>query len=336
MNPKDSRTTPSNIALDMFVGKSVWTQRLRRRMLQLSNYSYNVAINGFEGTGKSLIAGLIHRLSRRQNEPFVPVDCALLPGELFHAQVLGRNRSGPRGLTTGMGCLNATDRGTLFLRNVHYLSSENQRLLVEALREKRRSGHQLRTICSSQRPLYENVKEGRFCMELFYLLSPTEIATIPLTKRPEDIGILIKHFLAKFTIENGLPWMSVTPEALAVLQSYHWPGNIRELEESIENALLTALGPELGIVDFTPSLYAPSQERPTSNTPAGNDLESVPDLPLVKNNWPTLNQLEASHIQSTLRNTDYNLAATALLLGIDSESLNNKIRLYDLRIEAST
>ena len=336
MNPKDSRTTPSNIALDMFVGESVWTQRLRRRMIQLSNYSYNVAINGLEGTGKSLIANVIHRLSSRRNEPFVPVDCALLPGHLFHSQVLGRNRSGPRGLPSGMGCLNATGRGTLFLRNIHHLNSESQQLLGSALREKRKIGQQIRTICTSERPLYENVKEGQFCIDLFYLLSPTVVATMPLADRPEDIPSLVKHFLAKFTIENGLPWMSMSPEALAVLQSYHWPGNVGELEDSIENALLTSIGPELGIGDVAASLYDPVAAKTSPKPTNGNELESVPELSLVENKWPTLQQLEASHIQTTLRNTDYNLAATALLLGIDRESLNNKIRLYDLRIEAST
>ena len=111
---------------------------------------------------------------------------------------------------------------------------------------------------------------------------------------------------------------------------------MRELEDSIENALLTAVGPELAIVDFAASLYDPALGKSASKPASGNGLESVPELPLVQKKWPTLKQLEASHIQTTLRNTEYNLAATALLLGIDRESLNNKIRLYDLRIEAST
>ena len=288
----------------------------------------SVLILGPTGSGKEVVARMIHELSRRGKERFQAVNCAALPDTLFESELFGYEK----GAFTGAhdrkpGRLELADRGTLFLDEIGDLSPVAQAKLLRALEERRfeRLGGQksvhvdFRLISATNRPLDLFVRDGRFREDLYYRINAFAIRLPSLRERQVDIPVLASRFLARYCAANGLPLDAKTfaPEAMAQLQTYTWPGNIRELESTVSRAALSAPGRIIRETDVE-FLHA---------HPAADPSEP--------SRLPTLREAERAHIHRALESTGWNKKETARLLEISRGTLYRKILEYALEPEAT-
>jgi DNA-binding NtrC family response regulator len=286
----------------------------------------SVLILGPTGSGKEVVARMIHELSRRGKERFQAVNCAALPDTLFESELFGYEK----GAFTGAhdrkpGRLELADRGTLFLDEIGDLSPVAQAKLLRALEERRfeRLGGQksvhvdFRLISATNRPLDLFVRDGRFREDLYYRINAFAIRLPSLRERQVDIPVLASRFLARYCAANGLPLDAKTfaPEAMAQLQTYSWPGNIRELESTVSRAALSAPGRVIRETDVE-FLHA---------HPAADPSEPL--------RLPTLREAERAHIRRALESTGWNKKEAARLLEISRGTLYRKILEYGLEPE---
>ncbi len=286
----------------------------------------SVLILGPTGSGKEVVARMIHELSRRGKERFQAVNCAALPDTLFESELFGYEK----GAFTGAhdrkpGRLELADRGTLFLDEIGDLSPVAQAKLLRALEERRfeRLGGQksvhvdFRLISATNRPLDLFVRDGRFREDLYYRINAFAIRLPSLRERQVDIPVLASRFLARYCAANGLPLDAKTfaPEAMTQFQTYSWPGNIRELESTVSRAALSAPGRVIRETDVE-FLHA---------HPATDPGEPA--------RLPTLREAERAHIHRALESTGWNKKEAARLLEISRGTLYRKILEYALEPE---
>jgi DNA-binding NtrC family response regulator len=286
----------------------------------------SVLILGPTGSGKELVSRMIHELSRRSKERFQAVNCAALPDTLFESELFGYEK----GAFTGAhdrkpGRLELADRGTLFLDEIGDLTLMAQAKLLRALEERRfeRLGGQksvyvdFRLISATNRPLDLFVRDGRFREDLYYRINAFAIRLPSLRERPIDIPVLASRFLARYCASNGLPLDGKTfsAEAMAQLQAYPWPGNIRELESTISRAALSSPGRVIRDTDID---FLHAHATPESLAP--------PRL-------PTLREAEQAHIRRALESTNWNKKEAARVLEISRGTLYRKIVEYNLEQE---
>ena len=277
-----------------------------------------VLILGPTGTGKEIVARMIHELSRRGRSAFQAVNCAALPDTLFESEIFGYERGAFTGAQERKpGRIELADQGTLFLDEIGDLALSAQAKLLRVLEERRfeRLGGSssvevdFRLISASNRSLDERVRDGRFREDLLYRVNAFAIRLPALRERPVDIPILASRFVARYCAGNGLPLDGkvFSPEALAHLQAYPWPGNIRELESTVSRAALSAPG---RIIRET-------------------DIEFLHPLPLPAPNDPTrlvtLAEVEQMHIRRVLDAVAWNKKEAARVLGISRGTLYRKI-----------
>lgn len=280
-----------------------------------------VHIAGPSGTGKELIAHLIHDESHRRERPFVVVNCAALPDTLLESELFGHEKGAfTNAYQMKQGLVEVANGGSLFLDEVGDISPAVQPKLLRFLEtgEFRRVGGTItmrvdvRVISATNKDLNVEVKAGRFREDLLYRLNIVTVKLPPLKERKEDIPLLIDHFLNK-KIKSKNP-KRISADALQLLLSYDWPGNIRELEHAIEGALLMSHGTEIGASDF---LLA---QASSGATPASSSNAS--DM--------SLEELEKMHIEHTLLRLNYNRGKTAKALGITVKTLYLKIKRYKI------
>jgi len=283
----------------------------------------SVLILGPTGSGKEVVARMIHELSRRGKEKFQAVNCAALPDTLFESEIFGYEK----GAFTGAhdrkpGRLELADKGTLFLDEIGDLSLMAQAKLLRALEDRRfeRLGGQksiqvdFRLISATNRPLDLLQRDGRFREDLYYRVNAFAIRLPSLRERPADISVLASRFLARYCASNGLPLDAkmFSAEAIAALQSYPWPGNIRELESTVSRAALSAPGRLIRDTDIE-FLHAHSPETGASSS-----------------RLPTLAEAERAHIIRALEGTSWNKKEAARVLAISRGTLYRKIVEYGL------
>jgi DNA-binding NtrC family response regulator len=283
----------------------------------------SVLILGPTGSGKEVVARMIHELSRRGREPLQAVNCAALPETLFESEIFGYEK----GAFTGAydrkpGRVELADRGTLFLDEISDLSLAAQAKLLRVLEERRfeRLGGQrsvevdFRLISASNRPIDELVRNGRFREDLYYRVNAFAIRLPSLRERPVDIPVLANRFVARYCAGNGLPLdgKAFSPEALACLQAYPWPGNIRELETTVSRAALSSPGRIIRDTDIE-FLHAQS-------APAVNQTSRL----------PTLAEAEQTHVLRVLESVAWNKKEAARVLDISRGTLYRKIVEYGL------
>ncbi|HSQ74028.1 MAG TPA: sigma-54 dependent transcriptional regulator [Bacteroidota bacterium] len=286
-----------------------------------------VMIQGASGTGKELIANLIHRRSARNNRPFVAVNCASIPDALLESELFGHEKGAfTNAFSTKQGLVEVANGGTLFLDEVGDISPAIQPKLLRFLEtgEFRRVGGtnlltvDVRVVSASNKDLREEVRAGRFREDLLYRLNVVSLIMPPLRDRPEDIPLLAEYFLQrKATSKNS---KRLSPGALELLHSHDWPGNVRELEHVIEGAILLSSGDIIEESDL--QMYF---QR-------GDQLRSAP-LPAPPAAAITLEDMERHHIERTLREQKFNRARTAQLLGISKKTLYLKIKRYGLKVD---
>lgn len=238
---------PGSDAIAPLIGESMAMRALRKAAGKVADVNAPVLITGETGTGKELVARYIHTQSRRADGPFVAVNCAALPAELFQAEVFGY----VKGAFTGAyrdhaGRIEAALGGTLFLDEIGDLSLETQATLLrflddgvfERLGSTRPVRADVRVVAATNADLEKACRKGKFREDLFHRLNNLRLRTPPLRERPDDIGPLSQHFLTKFTRELGLSSHAFDHGVLDCMSEYRWPGNVRELQNRIRQALV--------------------------------------------------------------------------------------------------
>lgn len=240
-----------NHGFDMFIGASREMQKVYRRIMQVAPTDSSVLITGESGTGKELVACAIHKNSQRRDQPFVAVDCTSLAENLLESELFGHVKGSFTGAVhTKMGLFKVADGGTLFLDEVANISLTTQAKLLRVLQEREVTpigGTQpipinIRLVAATNRNLRTLVAEGSFREDLFFRLNIIPVDLPPLRDRKGDLPLLIAHFLKKFAEEMGKEIRGLAPDALALLEEYPFTGNVRELENIVERAVVLVEG----------------------------------------------------------------------------------------------
>ena len=302
--------------MDNMVAASKVMQNVFLRAVQVAAMDATVLILGESGVGKGVLATVVHQFSSRRNKAFVKVNMTAIPEELFESELFGyRGGSFTGALKTGKpGFLQAASGGTLFLDEISEVSPRGQAKLLKVIEDKEiyRVGSTIpeqvdvRFVAASNRNLKDLVSEGKFREDLFYRLSTIEIRVPGLTDRPEDIPILIQHFLKKYAQAYGKTFQGLTRRAQIVLLQHDWPGNVRELENVISSAAITANADFIDVGDLPEHLQKP-QRAPVMT---GENWRPIP-----------LDEVRSVHIQRVLEMCNGNRVRAAQMLGIGRTSL---------------
>ena len=310
-----------------FLGKSPQMLDIFETIRKAADSVSTVLITGESGTGKELVARAIHEESPRRNGPFVSINCGAVPETLMESELFGHVKGAFTGAVANtVGLFSAAAGGTLFLDEVTEVPSSVQVKLLRAIQEReiRRVGDtrdikvDVRLIAASNREVAKAVADGVLREDLFYRLNVIPIHLPPLRERREDIPLLVAHFVRRLSAELGRPVRSVTPEALAILETYRWPGNVRELENVIERALVLGSGDRLDAPGLPPDLRRPRdvQDVAVEIPEDGLDLEA------------TLSQIEHRYIQTALARTGGVQTRAAELLRVSLRQIRYKLQKY--------
>jgi len=252
--------------LSHILGRSKAVQELCQKINKISLYKVNVLISGESGTGKELAARAIHYLSRRAGRPFIPINCGAIPESLFENELFGHLKGAftDAGLTQ-IGLVKQAEGGTLFLDEIAVISLYNQVKLLRLIQDKeykplgeaKPQKVDVRIIAATNGNLQRLVKEGGFREDLFYRMNVVSLYIPPLRKRREDIPILVEHFMSKYCKEYGKPIKVLSQDAMMKFMSYSWPGNIRELENKIQQIVVMSTTPVISIEAVEPTLSEP-------------------------------------------------------------------------------
>jgi DNA-binding NtrC family response regulator len=303
------------------ISKNASMQAVFERAKTAARSSSTVLILGESGTGKELLARAIHAESPRHRGPFVAVSCAALTETLLESELFGHERGAFTGAAARRrGTFEVAHGGTLFLDEIGDISQKTQVELLRVLETRqftRVGGNDLitvdvRIVAATNRDLQKAVAEGRFREDLFYRLNVIPITIPPLRERREDIPLLIEHLLEQMAAEQGRHVDGVSRDAMALLMAHDFPGNVRELRNMVERAMVCATGPVLQAHDF--GLEVPMH---VAGDPSPASLADI----------------ERRHIASVLEQTCGNVTQAARILDIDRVTLYNKIRKYGLREE---
>ena len=312
-----------------FIGQCPQIKELFNIVMRVAKTSSSVIITGETGTGKELVAGAIHYNSKRANGPFVRVNCAALPEQLLESELFGYER----GAFTGaeklrIGRFEQANKGTIFLDEVADMSLYTQAKVLRVLQEKEfeRLGSNesvktdVRIISATNKDLLEQMGKGLFREDLYYRLNVVSIHLPPLRERGEDVKLLSQFFLKKYSAELNHRIKGVDPDAIQMLAGYHWPGNIRELENTIERAVVLADGERLTRDDLK-LIFA---HRPHGRNVDGNGQLILPEEGV------DLGELEKNFVLQALERSDYVQKEAAKLLNVSSRVLNYKIKQFGI------
>jgi len=294
-----------------------------------------VLVTGESGTGKELVARALHTQSDRAAGPFIQVNCGAIPENLFESELFGHEKGAFTGaVLSRQGRVELADGGTLFLDEVGELPRDLQVKLLRVLQDRsfervggaRKITVDVRLVAATNRDLERDVREGRFREDLFYRLNVIRFRLPPLRDRAEDIPLLAQHFLQRCNQRLRRDVRAIGPEAMAVLCAWRWPGNIRELENVMERAVLLCPGDTITPGDLGDGLGVEASPTPTTSA-----LEGEPNLKdVVRQNTM---RLERARIQRALEGEGGNVTHAAKRLGISRKGLQLKMKEYGLREE---
>lgn len=299
------------------IGKSVELTKVKTLISKAAPTKASVLITGESGVGKELVANAIHKQSPRKDNPFIIVHCAALSESLLESELFGFEKGAFTGAENmHKGRFELANGGTIFLDEIGEINQATQVKLLRVLQEKkfeRVGGEQtievdVRVVAATNKNLEEEVRAGRFREDLFYRLNVVRIEMPSLRERKDDIPLLVHSFLREFNVENGKNITGFDNKSKAAMLKYNWPGNIRELKNCVESAVVMCSGNEITIEDLPNSIQAKSQEK-SIIIPMGITMEEA----------------EMIIIQETLAANNGNKTKTADVLGIGRKTLHRKL-----------
>jgi DNA-binding NtrC family response regulator len=315
-------TNPENI-----IGTSPKMDEVYHLIRKIADTDSTILIQGESGTGKELVARALHFNSSRQHHPFVAINCSALPENLLESELFGHKKGSFTGAVADKaGLFEEAERGTIFLDEVNSMALPLQTKLLRVLQERqlRRVGDtktvpiNVRVLGATNESLLDKVKEGKFREDLYYRLAVIPIELPPLRDRPEDIPLLVQHFLKTRSASEGEAQFKIEPKAIETLQAYDWPGNVRELENAIERASALCDDHVIRIKDLPPQVI---QHRPGES---GAKTRSM-SLPIGKHLDDFIRDQERYFISETIKHTGGNREKAAKLLGVSMATLYRKL-----------
>ena len=316
---------PIEAAAPEILGSSPALREMLTQVRQVAQFDACVLVTGDTGSGKELAARSIHRLSPRAARSFVAINCAAIPDTLFDSELFGHVKGAFTGAVTNHpGLMEQADGGTLFLDEVAELSPTSQAKLLRTLDSgrTRRVGSatdrqvDVRLVCATNRDLRQEVAEGRFREDMFYRLAALEVEVPPLRARREDVPLLALRFLETLRV-NGSP-VGFSDAAIAMLQSYDWPGNIRELRNAVQRVVARARGKVVTAQDVARSRVLGGQKLPAVDGAVTPRDAAVAGF-------------EGQHVAQVLASHDGNVTRAARSLGVHRTTLQRLMRKYELR-----
>jgi DNA-binding NtrC family response regulator len=320
------------------VGNSPALLSVLEKVKQAAATRATVLLTGETGTGKELLAQMIHQNSPRARGPFITVHCAALPASLLESELFGHEKGAFTGATERrIGRFEAADGGTLFLDEMGELDASTQVKLLrflethtfERLGSNKPIKVDVRVVCATHRDLSELVAKGAFREDLFYRLHVVPIRLPPLRERVDDVPLLLDYYLRHFAKENNVTAPRLSAGALTVLQRYNWPGNVRELRNFCENAVVLKRGGEISEYDLDPKFTAPAAAiAPGNNLGPSNPLPLANSLPTGGTAAPNPLSKEANEkrlLRAALVEARGNRTQAAQLMGISRRTLHRKL-----------
>ncbi|MCR4735580.1 MAG: sigma-54 dependent transcriptional regulator [Treponema sp.] len=308
---------------DEMIGKSAELNRVRTIINKAADSKASILVTGESGVGKELVARAIHNQSSRKDKPLITVHCAALTESLLESELFGHEKGAYTGADSMQkGRFELADGGTIFLDEIGEINQSTQIKLLRVLQEKRfeRVGGSnsievdVRVVAATNKNLEEEVKAGRFREDLYYRLNVIRIQMPSLRERKDDIPLLIHAFLKEFNIENGKNIKGFDNRARSAILKYSWPGNIRELRNCIESAVVMCTGDEISVNDL-PDYVRQNSEELVITIPIG--------LPM--------DECEKIIIQENLAANNGNKTKTADILGIGRKTLHRKLDEYEVK-----
>jgi len=302
--------------IDDMIGQSEAIAKVLKQVENVAQSNSSVIITGESGTGKELVARAIHSNSSRRYFPLISVHCGALTESLLESELFGHEKGAFTGATFNRkGRFEMADGGTIFLDEIATISPKMQVELLRVLETKsfvrvggnREITSDFRVICATNRDLKSMVKNGTFREDLYYRLNVVNITIPPLRERTDDIPLLVNHFIKKYCTSMSRDMITIEPAALKQLEQFEFPGNVRELENMIERAIVIGNGRERRLKDL-----------PMGKEAATSSVES-------------LEELEKRHIEMILAKYGWNVSRSARALNVDRVTLYNKIKKYDLK-----
>ncbi|WP_428938176.1 sigma-54-dependent transcriptional regulator [Fontivita pretiosa] len=318
------RRLDQRFGLEQIVGQSKQMKEVFAKIQRAAPVDSTVLILGESGTGKELVAQALHQSSLRKKGPFVAVNCAAVPATLVESELFGHVRGAFTGATDRrIGRFEQADGGTLFIDEIGDFELGLQAKLLrvlESLTVTPVGGHEdrkvdVRVIAATSRDICKMVEEGKFREDLYYRLNVVQIALPPLRERPDDIPLLVEHFLKEISQQKHTPMKRVSPEVMRRFQQYRWPGNVRELRNTLESMMVLAEGDVLTERDLPERIAGGTAPVATVHEiPAGLTMEELERLAITK----ALDQFHGNRTHAANR------------LGISVRTLQRKLRQYEL------
>lgn len=304
------------------IGNSQKINLLREQINIVAQSNSRVLIFGESGSGKEIVAHILHDKSKRTDKPFIEMNCAAIPQELIESELFGHEKGSFTGaFERKKGKFELADGGTLFLDEIGDMSLTTQSKVLRVLETQeflrvggsRNIKVDVRIISATNKDLAQEVKVGNFREDLLYRINVIPLTVPPLRERKEDISILVEYFLENFALEYGKKRKKITSDALKILESYKWPGNVRELRNVIERLFIT-----------TPS---------DTITPKNLVIEEtvLSDYFSLKTLREARESFEKDFITKKLEENNWNISKTAELLDIERSNLHRKIKAYDIK-----
>lgn len=302
------------------LGKSQALEQVLDKVKLVGPSKATVLLTGETGTGKELVAQSIHQNSDRSRGPFVPVHCAALPSNLLESELFGHEKGAFTGASEKrIGRFESANKGTLFLDEIGEIDAATQVKLLRFLESKtiERLGSlntieiDTRLVCATNKNLLEMTQNGEFREDLYYRLNVVTIELPPLRDRGDDVTLLLDHFLKQFSEENDFPAPRLNPEATVVLNSYKWPGNIRELRNFCENLVVLNRGGDITPYDLDPRFFS--------------DASSNAEVSEIKTPSLSVEENEKRLLRNALLQSGGNRTKAAELMGVSRRTLHRKL-----------
>ncbi len=310
--------------LQDMIGNSEPMRQVFERIKMAADTRSTVLIEGESGTGKELVARALHSCSVRNQGPFIAVNCAAIPKNLVESELFGHMKGTFTGANSErVGKFLAADKGTLLIDEIGELHFELQSKLLRVIETQRitplgsneEKVSDVRILASSNRGLGKMVEEGQFREDLYYRLNVIKISLPPLRERKEDIPLLARAFIEQIAEENNRPTQDITPDALVQLQSYDWPGNVRQLRNVLESVIVMSSREVLDVADLPEPIRQKKATQPLQTL-----LEK--EMPLA--------EIEKEAIRRALARTGGNRSEASKILGISARTLQRRLKEYDL------